>query len=123
MNYWLLSSVVSHKETGKYQAVNMAKQNSNQTTHKESIKIGKNAECDYQFTRKASLNKHQESGHMDKKYPCEECDYQATKKCHLSTHQQSVNMDKKYPCEECDYQGTLKSNLRKHKQSVHMGKK
>ena len=68
-------------------------------------------ECDFRFTEKGSLTKHQQSVHIGKKYPCKECDYQAKWK---SEHQQSVHMGKKYPCDECDYQAAHREEPSHH---------
>ena len=54
-----------------------------------------------------------------KKYPCGLCEYQATRKESLNKHERSVHEGIKYPCSQCEYQATSKSNLQKHRRSVH----
>ena len=50
--------------------------------------------------------KHMESVHEGKKYPCDTCKYQASDKDSLKNHKKSIHEGRKYACGLCDFKAT-----------------
>jgi len=80
-------------------------------------------QCENQFTKKFSLERHIEAKHEDAKYLCQQCDYKTTTQIYLKNHIESKHEGIKYPCQQCDYQATQPSALQRHVKSKHDGAK
>jgi len=77
--------------------------------------------CDKTFKQQGTMNRHIKSKHEGVKYICNQCDYQATLKFHLTIHIQSIHDGVKYACNECGHQATHQSSLTQHIRSKHEG--
>ena len=72
--------------------------------------------CQFEFSRKALLNKHKKSVHEGiKPYKCSNCEYEAADKWHLNQHKRAVHERiKPHKCNNCDYETVEKGNLKIH---------
>ena len=75
--------------------------------------------CDKQFTRKSSLERHIKSSHEGIKYPCNKCDKTYANKVDVKNHVKSVHEGVKFQCEFCDFTCNFQASLSKHMKIRH----
>ena len=95
--------------------------------HIEDAHLQKRVECDEcekLFSTISRLNYHKKGVHVLKSFKCDQCKYRGKTNSHLKIHVNQVHnvQDVLYKCELCDFQGP-KSALKKHKESIHEHKK
>ena len=124
-----------HLEVGKYRCTvcnyigttEKYLKNHIKSQHEEKLSLSAPLSCNmclFETKYKASLNRHQDAVHLNKRiFDCEECDYKASTKGHLKRHREQMHLGIKYPCEFCGYKAADKYNLNKHINAIHRGVK
>ncbi|KAI8516984.1 hypothetical protein Bbelb_055650 [Branchiostoma belcheri] len=71
--------------------------------------------CDYQTTRKCSLDRHQKSHSGNKTFRCKHCDFSTNSEQYLEIHvMKHTGAGRRYLCEECGFTTASKSQFTTH---------
>ena len=100
---------IVHNESKKYSCQKCGKRfYDNRELRRHHIKYLKTGEC-------------QKETPDSFKFVCdfEGCSYKSNKKCNMEMHQQSVHLNMKFPCPECNKNLSSKANLNSHVKNVH----
>ena len=100
---------IVHNETKKYNCQKCGKRFfDNRELRRHHIRYLKTGECKKEMPDSF-------------KFVCdfEGCSYKSNKKCNMEMHQQSVHLNMKFPCPECNKNLSSKANLNSHVKNVH----